>query len=48
MPIMNLAEEIARYLPGGMDRSGGGGGAVSGIATAGVMGGLLGSLLGDN
>jgi uncharacterized protein (TIGR00266 family) len=48
MPIMNLAEEIARYLPGGEDRSGGGGGAIGAVATAGVVGGLLGSLFGGN
>jgi uncharacterized protein (AIM24 family) len=46
MPIMNLAEEIARYLPGSPDRSGGGGGAIGGIATAGVVGGILGSMFG--
>jgi uncharacterized protein (TIGR00266 family) len=46
MPIMNLAEEVARYLPGGDDRSGGGGGAFGRIATAGVVGGLLGGILG--
>jgi uncharacterized protein (TIGR00266 family) len=45
MPIINLAEEIARYLPGDGQR-GGGGGAVGGLATAGVVGGILGSLLG--
>ncbi len=48
MPIMNLAEEIARYMPGGADRSGGGGGAIGGIATAGVVGGILGSILGGD
>ena len=48
MPIMNLAEEIARYLPGSPDRSGGGGGALGGIATAGVVGGILGSILGGD
>ena len=49
MPIMNLAEEIARYMPGGDDRGGGGGGTLGKLATAGVVGGLLGGLLsGDN
>jgi uncharacterized protein (TIGR00266 family) len=48
MPIMNLAEEVARYLPGSAERSGGGGGALGGIATAGVVGGLLGSILGGD
>jgi uncharacterized protein (TIGR00266 family) len=48
MPIMNLAEEIARYMPGGDDRSGGGGGMVGKVATAGVVGGILGSLLGGD
>ena len=47
MPILNLAEEIARYLPGG--EGGGGGGGVAGkLATAGVVGGILGSLLGGD
>ena len=44
MPILNLAEEIAHYLPGNEPRSGGG--IVGGVATAGVVGGILGSLLG--
>ncbi len=39
MPILNLAEEIARYLPTDGGRSGG-------IAAPVVMGGILGSLLG--
>jgi uncharacterized protein (TIGR00266 family) len=41
MPILNLAEEIARYLPSGEQRGGG-----ANIAGAGVVGGILGSLLG--
>ncbi len=45
MPILNLAEEIARYLPGGEPRSGVGG-VVGNVAAAGVVGGILGSLLG--
>ncbi len=46
MPILNLAEEIARYLPGGEPQRGGG--ALGGVATAGVVGGILGSLLGGD
>jgi uncharacterized protein (TIGR00266 family) len=45
MPIINLAEEIARYMPGGESR--GGGGAMGKVATAGVVGGILGSILGS-
>ena len=48
MPIMNLAEEIARYMPGSPDRGGGGGGAVGTVATAGIVGGILGSILGGD
>ena len=48
MPIMNLAEEVARYMPGSPERSGGGGGALGGLATAGVVGGILGGLLGGD
>jgi hypothetical protein len=47
MPILNLAEEIARYLPTG-ESGGGPGGVVGGLATAGIMGGLLGGLLGGD
>jgi len=43
MPILNLAEEVARYLPHGEQR---GGNVVGGLATAGVMGGILGGILG--
>ncbi len=47
MPILNLAEEIARYLP--QNNSRGAGGAVGTVATAGVLGGVLGGLFsGDN
>src|SRR6201997_4959924 len=46
MPILNLAEEIARYLPGGEPQRGGGN--LGGVATAGVVGGILGSLLGGD
>ena len=45
MPIMNLAEEIARYMPGGNE---GGVGTVGKLATVGVVGGILGSLLGGD
>ena len=48
MPIINLAEEIARYMPGGDDRSGGGGGVGGKMAAAGMVGGILGSLLGGD
>jgi uncharacterized protein (TIGR00266 family) len=40
MPIMNLAEEIGRYMPRGSDSSGSGGSSVA----VGAVGGLLGSL----
>ncbi len=46
MPIMNLAEEIAHYLPGSEGR-GGGGNAGAGLAAAGVVG-LLGGILGGD
>jgi len=42
MPIMNLAEEIARHMPGSGGESSGGGGI-----TAGVVGGILGMLGGS-
>ncbi len=45
MPILNLAEEIARYLPGG-HQDNGANSRIGGIATAGVLGGVLGSILG--
>ena len=47
MPILNLAEEIARYMPGGGDK--GGNSVAGGLATGaalGAAGGLLGSLFG--
>jgi hypothetical protein len=44
MPIMNLAEEIGRYLPGGGSENGGTLGKVAGAA---AVGGILGSLFGD-
>ncbi len=45
MPIMNLAEEIARYLPGKAEPAGTGaavGGAVGGSIAGALLGGLLG------
>lgn len=50
MPILNLAEEIGRYLPGNEGSSGGySGGSVLGAgAAAAAVGGILGGLLGDN
>jgi uncharacterized protein (TIGR00266 family) len=47
MPILNLAEEIARYMPGGQ-REGGAGNVVGAVAGAGLMGGILGSILGGD
>ena len=47
MPILNLAEEIARYLPQNAQQ-GGAGAAVGGMATAGLMGGVLGGLFGGS
>ncbi|MGH6957679.1 MAG: TIGR00266 family protein [Caulobacteraceae bacterium] len=47
MPILNLAEEIARYMPQA-ENGGPVGNAVAGAATVGVVGGILGSLLGGN
>ena len=48
MPILNLAEEIARYLPNGENRGGGMGNVATGLAGAGVVGGILGSILGSD
>lgn len=46
MPIMNLAEEIARYLPsGGGDHSGS---SISGIAGTAAIGSVLGGLFGGS
>jgi uncharacterized protein (TIGR00266 family) len=45
MPIMNLAEEIARYLPNHHDTQTSSGN-IGGTVTAGAVGGILGSLLG--
>jgi len=48
MPILNLAEEIARYMPGGEHTTGNAGRIGAGVATAGVIGGVLGSILGGD
>jgi len=42
MPILNLAEEIARYLPQNQNRGGQVGAAAAGVGALGVLGGLLG------
>ena len=47
MPILNLAEEIARHLPSGEARSGNVGSMVGGGAAGAVLGGLLGGMLGN-
>jgi uncharacterized protein (TIGR00266 family) len=49
MPIMNLAEEIARHMPSGGEtaRGSGMGAALGGGATGAVIGGLLGGILGN-
>jgi uncharacterized protein (AIM24 family) len=50
MPIMNLAEEIGRYLPSNNGGDGGGtnvGGAVATGVAGGVVGSLLGGLFGE-
>ncbi len=48
MPIMNLAEEIARYLPSNNSESGSTGSIVSASAAAAAVGGILGSIVGDS
>ncbi|MDB6086334.1 MAG: hypothetical protein JWN43_4215 [Gammaproteobacteria bacterium] len=51
MPIMNLAEEIGRYLPGSGSRDGSGtplGHALTGAATVATVGGLLGGIFGND
>ena len=45
MPILNLAEEVARYMPGG-DSGGGGGRLATGLVGGGLVGGILGGILG--
>ena len=47
MPILNLAEEIARHMPSGEGRSSNVGSMVGGGAAGAVLGGLLGGMLGD-
>jgi uncharacterized protein (TIGR00266 family) len=47
MPIINLAEEVGRYLPRAGESTGGSiGTAAGGAAAAGVVGGILGGLFG--
>jgi len=45
MPIMNLAEEIARYLPSPANNAGG---AAGNVAAGAAIGGILGSILGGD
>jgi uncharacterized protein (AIM24 family) len=45
MPIMNLAEEIARYLPAPANNAGG---AAGNVAAGAAIGGILGSILGGD
>ena len=47
MPIINLAEEIGRYLPGRSDSGSSGGSIATGVGI-GAIGGLLGGLLGGS
>ena len=47
MPILNLAEEIARHLPSGEARGGNMGSMVGSGAAGAVLGGLLGGMLGN-
>ena len=49
MPILNLAEEIARYMPGGGDKGSNSiTGSIGTAAAIGAAGGLLGSLFGGS
>ena len=49
MPIMNLAEEIARFLPSsGSDRGSSGSGVLGTGLAAGAVGGVLGSIFGGD
>ena len=48
MPIMNLAEEIGRYLPLGEGASGSTGSLLGAGMAATAVGGILGSIMGDN
>jgi len=48
MPILNLAEEIARHLPGNEEARGSGlGAALGGGAAGAALGGILGGILGN-
>ena len=47
MPIINLAEALAQYMPGG-DRDGGPGRVGAAAAGAGVLGAILGGVLGED
>jgi hypothetical protein len=47
MPIMNLAEEIGRYLPGA-GAHGGSSSPLGNVVGAAAVGGLLGELFGGN
>jgi len=47
MPIMNLAEEIGQYLPGGEGSSSSSGSSVA-AGTVGVLGGILGALFSNS
>jgi len=46
MPILNLAEEIARYLPNRSESSSSS--SIGGSVAAGAVGGILGGLLGGS
>jgi hypothetical protein len=48
MPIMNLAEEIARYLPSGEGERGGVSTALGLGAGAAAVGGILGGVFGGD
>lgn len=48
MPIMNLAEEIGRYLPLGQGERGGTNSVLGAGAAAAAVGGILGSIIGDS
>ena len=48
MPILNLAEEIARYLPGTHNNSANAGNIAGAAAATGVAGAILGSIFGGN
>ncbi|HLY80645.1 MAG TPA: TIGR00266 family protein [Caulobacteraceae bacterium] len=48
MPILNLAEEIARYLPGTHNNAANSGNIAGAAAATGVAGAILGSIFGGN